>query len=94
MEYRYKAYISTSEIIECDDFHTIYKAARHFIRGEAQAAIILDATTHKVVALMVDCFAKYFVFRPDGIHANMRGFIKQIFIQQENGWMWEAAGLK
>ena len=81
MTYRYRAYISTSEIIECDDFHTLYKAARYIIRGEAQAAIIMDVTTHKVVALMVNCFKQYKVMRLGEIHPNMRGFIEQIFIQ-------------
>lgn len=90
----YTAYCASSEIIEADDFYTIFRAARLRVRDDAMVAIIKRNTDNKVIAFLVDCFGQYKVFRPAETHPNMLGFLKAHFVQQDNGWMWQAAGLE
>ena len=90
----YTAYCASSEIIEADDFRTIFNAARLRVRDDAMVAIIKRNTDHQVIAFLVDCFGLYKVLRPAETHPNMLGFLKAHFVQQDNGWMWQAAGLE
>lgn len=90
----YTAYCASSEIIEADDFQTIFRAARLRVRDDAMVAVIRRNTDNKVIALLAHYFGQYKVFRPVETHPNMLGFLKELFVQQENGWMWQAAGLE
>ena len=90
----YTAYLASSEIIEADDFQTIFRAAQRRVRDDAMVAIILRNSDYKVIALLVHCFGLYKVLRPAETHPNMLGFLKAHFVQQDNGWMWQAAGLE
>lgn len=91
---RYTAYCASSEIIEADDFQTIFHAARLRVRDDAMVAVIKRNTDNKIIAFLVDCFGQYKVFRLAEIHPNMLGFLKAHFVQQDNGWMWQAVGLE
>ena len=90
----YTAYLASSEIIEADDFQTIFRATQRRVRDDAMVAIILRNNDHKVIALLAHYFGQYKVLRPAETHPNMLGFLKAHFVQQDNGWMWQAAGLE
>ena len=91
---KFTSYCASSEIIEADDFKTIFLATQRRVRDDAMVAIIKRNSDNQVIAFLVDCFGQYKTLRPAETHPNMLGFIKAHFIQQDNGWMWEEAGLE
>lgn len=92
--HNYTAYCASSEIIEADDFQTIFRAAQRHVRDYAMAAIIVRNSDNKVIAFMLDAFGLYKIFRPSDIHPHMLTFIKAHFVQEDNEWMWKEAGLE
>lgn len=90
----YSAYCASSEIIEADDFRTIFRAAQRHVRDYAMAAIIVRNSDNKVIAYMLHAFGLYKVFTPDNIHSDMLTFIKAHFVMEDNEWMLKEAGLK
>lgn len=90
----YTAYLPTGEILECDNFKTIFRSARYRVREDAQAAIIFNNHTGKIAAYLLDVFGLYQCLRPFEVHPHLLGFIKQIYITQDEGWMLKYAGLE
>ena len=90
----YTAYLASSEIIEADDFKTIFRAAQRRVRDDAMTAIIIRNNDHKVIAFMLDAFGLYKVFTPNSINPHMLTFIKAHFIMEDNKWMLKEAGLE
>lgn len=90
----YTAYCASSEIIEADDFRTIFHAAQLRVRDDAMAAIILRNSDNKVIAYMLHAFGLYKVFTPDNIHHDMLTFIKAHFVMEDNEWMLKEVGLE
>jgi len=91
---KFTSYCASSEIIEADDFKTLFNATQRCVRDYAMAAIIVRNSDNKVIAFMLDCFGQYKVFRPNEIHPNLRNFIKAHFVMENNEWMWKKAGLE
>ncbi len=90
----YTAYLASSEIIEADDFKTIFRAAQRRVRDDAMTAVIIRNNDHKVIAFMLDAFGLYKVFTPNDIHPHILTFIKAHFVMEDNEWMWKEAGLE
>ena len=91
---KFTGYCASSEIIEADDFRTLFNATRARVRDYAMAAIIVRNCDNKVIAFMLDAFGLYKVFTPDNIHPHMLTFIKAHFVMEDNEWMWKEVGLK
>lgn len=82
---KYTAYLASEEILECDNFKTIFKAARYRVRDNGYAAIIKRNSDNKTVAVQVYMFNKFFTFKE--INSNQRGLIKAVFDQNDAGYM-------
>jgi hypothetical protein len=76
---KYIAYIASGEILECDNFKTIFQAARFRVRDDGQVAIICTKSTTKPVAYMLDMFGLFSAFRPEQLHPNMRKLCEAAF---------------
>jgi len=76
---KYIAYIASGEILECDNFKTIFKAARFHVRDNGQAAIICTKSTGKPVIYMLDMFGLFAAFRPAQLHPNVRRLCEAAF---------------
>jgi len=85
MNYKYVSYMASGEIMECNNFKTIYKSTRFYVRDDAQAAIICDNETKKPIAYMLYSFKLFKVFRYAEIHPNMKNFIETIFNKDAYG---------
>ena len=90
----YTAYCASSEIIEADDFKTIFRAAQRYVRDYAMAAIIVRNSDNKIIAFILDAFGLYKVFTPNNIHPDMLTFIKAHFVIEDNEWMLKEVGLE
>jgi len=92
--YKYTAYMASGEIMECDDFRTIYDAAKRRARDDAMAGTICRNTDNKVIAYMLHIFGLYKMMRPDEIHPNLFGLVKQTYMLNEDGaYCWRLMGL-
>ena len=65
---KYIAYIASGEIMECDNFKTIF-----------ETAIICSNSTGKPVLYMLDMFGLFSAFRPAQLHPNVRGLCEAAF---------------
>lgn len=83
---KYIAYIATGEIMECDNFRTIFESARYRVRDDAQVAIICYKDTGKPIAYMLDMFGLYSTFKPAQLHPSMRKLCEAAFINNDYGY--------
>lgn len=81
---KYIAYIASGEIMECDNFKTIFENTRFRVRDDGQAAIICSNSTGKPVLYMLDMFGLFSAFRPAQLHPNVHGLCEAAF--KNNGY--------
>lgn len=68
---KYIAYIASGEVLECDNFKTIFHAARFRVRDNGQAAIICTKSDAKPIAYMLDMFGLFSAFKSEQVHPNI-----------------------
>ena len=93
MTYKYAAYLSTGEIIECSNFKTIFRSARFRVRDESAAVIFYNKETKQPIAVMAHIFGATFIWKTEMLHHNIRGLLYEMFNNEYGKWCWDMAGL-
>lgn len=94
MTYKYAAYLSTGEIIECSNFKTIFQSARFRVRDDSAAVIFCNKETKQPIAAMAHIFGTTFIWKTDMLHHNICGLLYEMFNNDEySKYCWDMAGL-
>lgn len=92
---KYTAYLSTGEILECENFKTIYRAALRILRYDGTgAAIIRRKTDNKLIAVLWRGFHKDFIFTDKNKIEFMKSLLLTTYLVDKWGqYCWDMAGL-
>lgn len=91
---KYTAYLSTGEIIECENFKTIYRAALCILRGDHTGSAIFRRADHSIICAIWHFGGTPFVFTDKKRIQIMKALLREDFFTTTYGrWNWEAGGL-
>lgn len=92
---KYIAYLSSGEILESDNFKTVYRAALSIVRDDEARAVIFHRKADKqLIATIWRGFHKDFVFTDKTKIENTKALLREAYMADKWGkYCWDMAGL-